>query len=47
MPLFDILIICLAVAWLVVVVVKNGVIEHVRLRRDERRARMHYGDDAA
>jgi hypothetical protein len=46
MSLFDVLIICLAVAWLVVVV-KNGVIEHVRLRRDERRARMRYGDDAA
>jgi hypothetical protein len=47
MPLFDVLIISLAVAWLVVVVVKNGVIEHVRLRRNERRARMQYGDDAA
>jgi hypothetical protein len=47
MSLIDVLIVCLAVAWLIVVAVKNGVIEHVRLRRNERRARMQYGDDGA
>jgi hypothetical protein len=38
MPLFDVLIICA----LLLVIVVNGVIEHVRLRRD----RTQYGDDA-
>ena len=46
MPLVDVLIICLAVVWLVVIVV-TGVIEHVRLQRDERRAGLQYRDDGA
>ena len=44
MPLFDVLIVSLAVAWLLVIVV-NGVIEHVRLRRDEQRVGVQRRDD--
>jgi uncharacterized iron-regulated membrane protein len=42
--LLDVLIVCLAAVWLLVIVI-NGVIEHVRLRRDEQRAGVQHWDD--